>query len=378
MSVNTQVSGTKQLNIQPSKNLGTVINTEVSGNHIKGVHEYKKITDVQPTQVSGEVHNTNYLGVNDEGMDIRAAKKITGNELNVQTFPTADDAKAKFIEDANKEIAKQEADKKSKGFADLIAIEITTPPTKTEYVEGQDFDSTGMVVKADYDDGSSKFVSDFEIVGGEDLELGTTSVQVVFAQGSVEKTATQEITVIEKAVASIAITTAPTKVSYILGETFDPTGMVVTATYNDETEEVVEDYTYSPTTALTADDTTITVSFESKTATQAITVISEPSWALAFNITVDTVTASDNGTPFVQVYGDTAGFTTAVKFVVNNYSSVDTLTATVLSTSDSEDILAGASQAFELETGEAASYYSTATAVLEVFSFGFATPNAES
>lgn len=378
MSVNTQVSGTKQLNIQPSKNLGTVINTEVSGNHIKGVHEYKKITDVQPTQVSGEVHNTNYLGVNDEGMDIRAAKKITGNELNVQTFPTADDAKAKFIEDANKEIAKQEADKKSKGFADLIAIEITTPPTKTEYVEGQDFDSTGMVVKADYDDGSSKFVSDFEIVGGEDLELGTTSVQVVFAQGSVEKTATQEITVIEKAVASIAITTAPTKVSYILGETFDPTGMVVTATYNDETEEVVEDYTYSPTTALTADDTTITVSFEGKTTTQAITVITEPSWALAFNITVDSVTASDNGTPFVQVYGDTAGFTTAVKFVINNYSSVDTLTATVLSTSASENILAGASQAFELETGEAASHYSTATAVLEVFSFGFATPNAES
>lgn len=375
MSVNTQVSGTKQLNIQPSKNLGTVINTEVSGNHIKGVHEYKKITDVQPTQVSGEVHNTNYLGVNDEGMDIRAAKKITGNELNVQTFPTADDAKAKFIEDANKEIAKQEADKKSKGFADLIAIEITTPPTKTEYVEGQDFDSTGMVVKADYDDGSSKFVSDFEVVGGEDLELGTTSVQVVFAQGSVEKTATQEITVIEKAVASIAITTAPTKVSYILGETFDPTGMVVTATYNDETEEVVEDYTYSPTTALTADDTTITVSFESKTATQAITVISEPSWALAFNITVDTVTASDNGTPFVQVYGDTAGFTTDVKFVVNNYSSVDTLTATVLSTSDSEDILAGGSQAFELETGEAANHYSTGAAILEVFSLVFATPN---
>lgn len=111
----SQVSGNKINAIQPSKNLGTVIDTQVSGEAVNNAtHEYRKVTDVQPTQVSGEVHNTNYMGINEEGMDIRAAKKITGNELNVQTNPTIWDAKATIINEANAKIAEQEAAKKAK------------------------------------------------------------------------------------------------------------------------------------------------------------------------------------------------------------------------------------------------------------------------
>jgi hypothetical protein len=275
MAVNTQVSGNKQLNIQPSKNQGTIINTQVSGNYREGVHEYKKITDVQPTQVSGERHNTNYMGINDEGMDIRAAKKITGNELNVETFPTAQKAKDTFIENANEEIARQEADKKSKGFADLVSIEITSAPTKVNYVEGQDFDATGMVVVAHYDTGSAKVITDYTITNGTNLETTDTSVTISFSQGSVVKTATQAITVIAKALESIEVTTDPTKVAYNAGEYFDPTGIEVTATYNDEsTEDVTASVTYTPDTetALTIDDTSVTVAYEGKTDTVAITV----------------------------------------------------------------------------------------------------------
>ena len=55
-----------------------------------------------------------------------------------------------------------------------------------------------------------------------------------------------------KEVSSIAITTAPTKTNYIVGETFDATGMVVTATMaSGATEDVTSDVTYS-TDALTA------------------------------------------------------------------------------------------------------------------------------
>lgn len=48
--------------------------------------------------------------------------------------------------------------------------------------------------------------------------------------------------------------------------------MVVTATYSDESTEVVSDYTFEPSGALTAEDTEITISYQGKTATQAITV----------------------------------------------------------------------------------------------------------
>ncbi len=55
-----------------------------------------------------------------------------------------------------------------------------------------------------------------------------------------------------KDVSSIAITTAPTKTNYIVGETFDATGMVVTATMaSGSTEAVTGDVTYSE-SALTA------------------------------------------------------------------------------------------------------------------------------
>ena len=82
----------------------------------------------------------------------------------------------------------------------------------------------------------------------------------------------------------IAITTSPTVTSYTEGEYFDPSGMVVTATYHETANasntfsEALTAYTYSPDGALTTSDGIITVSHTeggvTKTATQAITVSS--------------------------------------------------------------------------------------------------------
>lgn len=44
---------------------------------------------------------------------------------------------------------------------------------------------------------------------------------------------------------SVAVTTAPTKTEYVVGETLDTTGMVVTATYSDGTSAAVTGYTVS-------------------------------------------------------------------------------------------------------------------------------------
>lgn len=80
----------------------------------------------------------------------------------------------------------------------------------------------------------------------------------------------------------IEITTPATKLTYGEGETFSPAGMVVTATYVDEsdatntkTEVVTTDaLTFVPalTAPLTLSDNEVTISYDGKTATQAITV----------------------------------------------------------------------------------------------------------
>ena len=60
----------------------------------------------------------------------------------------------------------------------------------------------------------------------------------------------------------LEITTAPNKTSYVEGETFDPTGMVVTATYaNGKTRDVTRYVSWSE-EALTQQDVTFTISFE--------------------------------------------------------------------------------------------------------------------
>lgn len=75
-----------------------------------------------------------------------------------------------------------------------------------------------------------------------------------------------------KTLLSIDVTTPPTKVAYTAGETFVKTGMVVTATYTDGTTAAVSGYTYSPTVPLTVNDKVIAISYQGKTASQAITV----------------------------------------------------------------------------------------------------------
>ena len=77
---------------------------------------------------------------------------------------------------------------------------------------------------------------------------------------------------------SIAITTDPTKMAYIHGETFDKTGAVVTATYtNSTTANVSSSAVWTPSTALTTTGSnTITASYTEngteKTATTSVTV----------------------------------------------------------------------------------------------------------
>ena len=148
------------------------------------------------------------------------------------------------------------------------SIAVTTQPTKTSYVEGQVFDPTGMVVTATYNDETTAVVTEYTY--SPTTALATTDDTITVSYSG--KTADVTIEVVEKVVESIAITTQPTKTSYTAGETFDPTGMVVTATYNDETTAVVSEYTYSPSGELATTDTAVTVSYSGKTATVDITV----------------------------------------------------------------------------------------------------------
>ena len=76
---------------------------------------------------------------------------------------------------------------------------------------------------------------------------------------------------------SIAVTTPPTKTSYLSGERFDPTGMVVTATYSNGAKLAATGYAIEPSGPLSDGMTSVTIRYTeggvSCTAIQPITVI---------------------------------------------------------------------------------------------------------
>ena len=160
----------------------------------------------------------------------------------------------------------------------LKKIQIITPPTETAYEIGDTIDLTGMVVHAFYSDGTSHEISNYTYSPHVVSSASDTEVTITYTEDGITKTAIQDITVGNTPnLVSIAVSVPPTKVIYKAGEYFDPSGMVVTATFDNGTTKNVSGYTYSPTRTLQQDDSVITISYTkkgiTKTTTQNITVV---------------------------------------------------------------------------------------------------------
>lgn len=164
------------------------------------------------------------------------------------------------------------------GSRTLISIAVTTPPSKTTYEAGDAFDKTGMVVTATYDDGSTSVVKNYS-VSPVILSKDVTEVTITYREMGVSATAKQKVTV-KNLLKQIAITTPPDETAYEIGDTVDLSGMVVTAYYSDGSSKEVTNYTYSPTTISSNDDTEITITYTedgiTKTTIQEVTVGNTP------------------------------------------------------------------------------------------------------
>lgn len=87
----------------------------------------------------------------------------------------------------------------------LDAIRITTAPSKTAYKAGETFSTAGMVIKADYSNGTVVIIKDIVVTGWNitpsgALAAGTTKVTVQYTENGVTKTADQAITVTKTSV----------------------------------------------------------------------------------------------------------------------------------------------------------------------------------
>ena len=162
------------------------------------------------------------------------------------------------------------------GALKLETLTITKQPNKTIYKSGESFDPTGMVVTAGYGYGLTSDVTGYTI-SPQVLTDGVTEVTITYTEGRITKTASVPVTV-KKVLVSIAITANPTKMTYRYLESFDPAGMVVTATYSDESTEEVSGYTHFPDafSALGQQAVQIQYAYEGVTKTASLTVTVNP------------------------------------------------------------------------------------------------------
>ena len=102
------------------------------------------------------------------------------------------------------------------GGKTLDSIAVTTPPTKTVYREGEDFNPAGMVVTATYTDSTTAPVVLYTVTDGTAMASGKTSVTISYTEGSVTKTTTQAITVAKEYTVTVNGGTGNGK--YVAGE----------------------------------------------------------------------------------------------------------------------------------------------------------------
>ena len=156
----------------------------------------------------------------------------------------------------------------------LVSIAVSVPPTKVIYKAGEYFDTSGMVVTATFDNGTTKTVSGYTYSPTGTLQQGDSVITISYTKKGITKTTTQNITVVY--LTSIAITNPPIYTSYYDDEIFNTAGMEVTAYYSDSTSAVITTYSISPSGALPYGTTSVTISYSeggiTKTTTQDVTV----------------------------------------------------------------------------------------------------------
>lgn len=148
---------------------------------------------------------------------------------------------------------------------ELDRIYIANQPDKTSYIVNECFDKTGLVVDAVYkqtwNDGHvtyrTEYNTTYDVDTSTELTLMDTKVIVSKTDRGITKTTDVAITVADEIVNteldSISIANHADKLSYIKGESFDKTGLVVDAVYKNTYRSGNITYTVKPNVAYSVD-----------------------------------------------------------------------------------------------------------------------------
>lgn len=159
------------------------------------------------------------------------------------------------------------------GGVKVDSLTIDTMPKKTSYYIGEKLDLDGLVVVAEIGSLTGDVTKDCSFTPAEGSTITSDLSTVKVKYGNL----TTEIELSLRLPTSLSVSTAPTKTSYLVGDTLDLTGIQVDATYTElrGVADVTEYCTFTPANGSTLDSSSIDsviASFCGLTATTPISV----------------------------------------------------------------------------------------------------------
>lgn len=153
----------------------------------------------------------------------------------------------------------------------ISGITISSRPDKLNYYEGETLDTTGLKLTANYNNGDVQTIESNFTCSPEVLTTSGNQTVTVSYDG---QTATFAVKVMPATVTGIVLKELPFNCNYFVGDTLDPTGLSLTATYNSGSEQLItEDIVCSPMELTEPGTQEITATYEGQTVTFTVEVV---------------------------------------------------------------------------------------------------------
>lgn len=158
-----------------------------------------------------------------------------------------------------------EVNYKKYSFRTVTGI-LVTPPEKTKYYIGDQFDDAGMAVFIAYSDGGTEEITDYTISGFDSDAPGAKTICITY-DGF-----TQEFQIEVIGETGIEIESLPEKKIYITGENLDISGLRINLLYDDGYRKEITGYTVSDLDTSTIGTKTLTIDYKGMTAEFSVEV----------------------------------------------------------------------------------------------------------
>lgn len=153
----------------------------------------------------------------------------------------------------------------------VSSISVASMPEKTDYVQGDSFDSTGLEINVWYDNGNQALVNaGFTTTPEKFRDAGSQTVTVNYMGAACSFSVNVEKG--EPTVESLSVMKMPAKTVYTVGDRMDSSGLSIRVYTDQGYEDISSGFTCIPNSFMAAGTQTVTVQYKGKSCTFTVEV----------------------------------------------------------------------------------------------------------